>query len=49
MRGSRNMGLDPSLHAIFLSGAKFEPQVPGTRGRPKIIAGSYVLLQVEQR
>ena len=49
MKGSRNMGLDPSLHAIFLSGAKFEPQAPGTRGRPKIVPGSYVLLEVERR
>ena len=49
MKGSRNMGLDPSLHTIFLSGAKFEPQAPGTRGRPKIVPGSYVLLEVKQR
>ena len=49
MKGSRNMGLDPSIHAIFLSGAKFEPQAPGARGRPKIIADSYVLLEVERR
>ncbi|HEY2856299.1 MAG TPA: hypothetical protein VGJ18_25890 [Gemmatimonadaceae bacterium] len=49
MKGSRNMGLDPSMHAIFLSGAKFEPQAPGVRGRPKIIPGSYVLLEVQQR
>ena len=49
MKGSRNMGLDPSMHAIFLSGANFEPQAPGVRGRPKIIAGSYVLLKVERR
>lgn len=49
MKGSRNMGLDPSLHAIFLSGAKFEPQQAGARGRPRIIAGSYVLLEVQQR
>jgi hypothetical protein len=43
------MGLDPSMHAIFLSGAKFEPQAPGVRGRPTIIPGSYVLLEVRQR
>ena len=49
MKGSRNMGLDPSLHAIFLSGAKFEPQAPGVRGRPKIVPGSYVLLEVKRR
>lgn len=49
MKGSRNMGLDPSMHAIFLSGAQFEPQAPGARGRPKIIDNSYVLLEVEPR
>ena len=49
MKGSRNMGLDPSTHAIFLSGAQFEPQSSGTRGRPKIVPGSYVLLEVERR
>ena len=49
MKGSRNMGLDPSLHAIFLSGAKFEPQAPGARGRPKIVPDSYVLLEAERR
>lgn len=47
--GSRNTGLDPSTHAIFLSGAQFEPQAPGTRECPKIIRGSYVLLEVERR
>lgn len=49
MPGSRNMGLDPTMHAIFLSGAKFEPQANGARGRPKMVPGSYVLLQVERR
>lgn len=49
MPGSRNMGLDSSTHAIFLSGAKFEPQAPGARGRPTMIPGSYVLLEVERR
>jgi outer membrane protein assembly factor BamB len=49
MTGSRNMGLDPSMHAIFLSGAEFEPQPAGARGRPKMIPGSYVLLEVEGR
>lgn len=49
MAGSRNMGFDPSLHAIFLSGGKFEPLPAGTRGRPKPISGSYVLLEVERR
>jgi hypothetical protein len=43
------MGLDPSMHAIFLSGARFEPQAAGARGRPTMIPGSYVLLKVERR
>jgi WD40 repeat protein len=49
MMGSRNLGLDPSLHAIFLSGAEFEPQPAGVHGRPTMIPGSYVLLEVERR
>lgn len=30
MMGSRNLGLDPSLHAIFLSGAEFQPNQPAS-------------------
>ena len=47
--GSRNMGLDSSLHATFLSGGKFEPLPAGARGRPKLVPGSYVVLEVERR
>jgi hypothetical protein len=49
MKGSRNMGLDTLTHTIFLSGATFEPQAPGARGRPRIAGDSYVLLEVERR
>jgi DNA-binding beta-propeller fold protein YncE len=51
MPGSRNMGLDPVSHAIFLSGAKFEPLPAGATGRqrPKMVPGSYVVLEVERR
>jgi DNA-binding beta-propeller fold protein YncE len=51
MPGSRNMGLDPVSHAIFLSGAKFEAPAPGATGRqrPKMVPGTYVVLEVERR
>jgi DNA-binding beta-propeller fold protein YncE len=48
MPGSRNMGIDPTTHAIFIAGAKFEPVAPGTRQRPKVIPGSFVVLEVER-
>lgn len=49
MQGSRNMGLDPTTHAIFLAGAKFEPVPAGTRQRPRVIDGSFVVMVVEKR
>ena len=51
MPGSRNMGLDAASHAIFLSGATFEPLPAGSspRQRPKMVDGSYVVLVVERR
>jgi DNA-binding beta-propeller fold protein YncE len=51
MAGSRNMGLDPSSHAIFLAGAKFEPLPAGAapRQRPSMVPGSFVVLVVERR
>jgi hypothetical protein len=52
MTGSRNMTVDPSTHVLFLAGAVFEPAPPaaaGTRSRPKMVPGSFVLLTVERR
>ena len=49
MPGSRNMGLDPATHAIFLAGAKFEPAPAGGRGRPRVVDGSFVVMVVEKR
>jgi outer membrane protein assembly factor BamB len=49
MQGSRNMGLDPVTHRIFLAGAKFEPVPAGGRGRPRVIDGSFVVMVVEKR
>lgn len=47
MERSRNMGLDPVTHAIYLAGAKFEPAQAGQR--PKPVSGSFVLLVVERK
>ena len=50
MPGSRNMGLDPTTHRIFLAGAKFgaAPEGGGRRGRPPMVPGSFVVLVVER-
>jgi hypothetical protein len=48
MTGSRNLGLDPSTHTLFVAGATFEPAAaPGQR--PRMVPGSFVLLAIEQR
>jgi DNA-binding beta-propeller fold protein YncE len=53
--GSRNMGLDPLTHKIFLAAAKFDPPPPPApgaasagRGRGPMQAGSFGLLVVEK-
>ena len=44
---SRNMGIDPVTHAIYLAGAKFGA-APSGRGRPPMEPGSFVILVVER-
>jgi DNA-binding beta-propeller fold protein YncE len=48
---SRNLGLDPVTHAIFLAGAKFAPLPAGApaRQRPTMIPDSFVVLVVERK
>jgi DNA-binding beta-propeller fold protein YncE len=51
MAGSRNMGLDPTTHRIFLAGAKFgaaPENAGGRRGRAPMVPGSFVVLVVER-
>jgi DNA-binding beta-propeller fold protein YncE len=45
--GSRNMGLDPSTHRIYIAAASFTPP-PGGKGRPTVVPGSFKLLVVEK-
>ena len=44
---SRNMGIDPITHAVYLAGAKFGA-APSGRGRPPMEPGSFVILVVER-
>jgi DNA-binding beta-propeller fold protein YncE len=44
---SRNMGVDPTTHALFLAGATFG-QATGGRGRPPMTPGSFVVMVVER-
>jgi len=51
--GSRTSAIDPKTHAIYLAGADFEPVPPQKAGeprvRPKMIAGSFVVLKFERQ
>jgi DNA-binding beta-propeller fold protein YncE len=44
--GSRNMGLDPTNHRIFLASAKFGPVPAGGRRGP-VLPGSFAILVIE--
>ena len=46
-KGSRNMGLDPTNHRIFVASAKFGPVPPGGRRGP-VLPGSFALLVIER-
>jgi len=48
-QGSRNMGLDPTNHRVFIVSAKFgEAPAGGGRGRPPVLPGSFTLMVVER-
>jgi len=46
--GSRNMGLDPSNHRIFVVSAMFGPAPAGGRGRGPVLPGSFTLMVIER-
>ena len=46
-QGSRNMGLDPTNHRVFLVSAKFGPP-PAGRGRPPVLPGTFTLMVIER-
>src|SRR5665213_166184 len=47
---SRNMGLDPTNHRVYLVSAKFGPVPAGGqgRGRPPVLPGSFTLMVIER-
>jgi DNA-binding beta-propeller fold protein YncE len=47
-QGSRNLGLDPSNHHVYLVSAKFGEAPAGGRGRRPVLPGTFSLLVVER-
>jgi DNA-binding beta-propeller fold protein YncE len=47
-KGSRNMGLDPRNHRIYVAAAKFGPAPANGRGRPPVLPDSFGLLVIER-
>lgn len=49
--GSRNLGVDPVLHAVFVAAAAFEPPPAGAPAgqRPKVAPGTFSLLVIERK
>lgn len=47
-RYSRNMGLDPTNHRIFVASAKFGEAPAGGRGRPPVLPGTFSVLVIER-
>jgi DNA-binding beta-propeller fold protein YncE len=46
-QGSRNMGLDPSNHCIYIVSAKFGPAPAGARRGP-VLPGTFTLMVIER-
>ena len=47
-QGSRNMGLDPTTHRLFVVAAKFGPAPTGGRGRAAVIGETFSVLVIER-
>jgi DNA-binding beta-propeller fold protein YncE len=45
---SRNVGLDPINHRLFVAGAKFGPPPAGGTGRGAMLPGSFTLMVIER-
>jgi len=46
--GSRNMGLDPTNHRVFVASAKFGPATAGGRGRGPVLPDTFAVLVIEK-
>ena len=47
-QGSRNMGLDPTNHRVFVVSAKFGEAPAGGRARGPVLPGSFTLMVIER-
>ncbi len=47
-QGSRNMGLDPTNHRVFLVSGKFGPAPAGGRGRGPVLPGTFTMMTIER-
>ena len=47
-QGSRNMGLDPTNHRVFVVSAKFGEAPAGGRGRRPVLPGTFALMVIER-
>ena len=47
-QGSRNMGLDPTNHRVYVVSAKFGAAPAGGRGKGPVLPGSFSLLVIER-
>jgi DNA-binding beta-propeller fold protein YncE len=47
-QGSRNMGLDPTNHRIYVAAAKFGEAPAGGRGRRPVLPGTFSVLVIER-
>jgi len=46
--GSRNMGLDPTNHRVFVVSAKFGPAPAGGRGRGPVLPDTFAVMVIEK-
>ena len=49
VRGARTMTLDPATHTIYLAATDYEPQAPGSKDRPKAVAGTFRVLVYQMK
>jgi len=47
-KNSRNMGLDPTIHRVYLVSAKFGEPPAGGRGRAPVLPGTFSLMVIER-
>ena len=45
--GSRNLGLNPVNHRLYVASAKFGTLPPGSKGKKPVLPGTFTLLRVE--